>query len=331
MAVESIYRFHSLRFNTVQFGQSGATTASFNLGGVSTSAVNPNPEVMQEFVDGHPVASASYIKSFAEELSFSTNNIDTAIDLIGSSGTCMDFPGSVEVFYARYDSCTPGPAPGSVHRRVTVSSVSASQRGLIYGKSLNCDHRGDAEYAFSIAPQSDGVNSPLVFADNVALPTGVIDNTHRYTLGPVEIGGVLIDGIKSVNTDFGISVERESADSAIFDEYFTISKLASKLSISGINPSWWDANKLGSVGKVAEHMDTSIILRRRLTNGAAGFEPRTANRHFRITANGLAVPSGFFDSSGASPITSSFDLYTCLLYTSPSPRDQRGSRMPSSA
>ena len=25
------------------------------------------------------------------------------------------------------------------------------------------------------------------------------------------------------------------------------------------------------------------------------------------------------------------DLYSCLLYTSPSPRDQRGSRMPSSA
>ena len=26
-----------------------------------------------------------------------------------------------------------------------------------------------------------------------------------------------------------------------------------------------------------------------------------------------------------------FQPYTCLLYTSPSPRDQRGSRMPSSA
>ena len=25
------------------------------------------------------------------------------------------------------------------------------------------------------------------------------------------------------------------------------------------------------------------------------------------------------------------EVYTCLLYTSPSPRDQRGSRMPSSA
>ena len=29
--------------------------------------------------------------------------------------------------------------------------------------------------------------------------------------------------------------------------------------------------------------------------------------------------------------TSSANLFTCLLYTSPSPRDQRGSRMPSSA
>ena len=28
---------------------------------------------------------------------------------------------------------------------------------------------------------------------------------------------------------------------------------------------------------------------------------------------------------------SSNGIYTCLLYTSPSPRDQRGSRMPSSA
>ena len=30
-------------------------------------------------------------------------------------------------------------------------------------------------------------------------------------------------------------------------------------------------------------------------------------------------------------ITKVFDAFTCLLYTSPSPRDQRGSRMPSSA
>ena len=36
-----------------------------------------------------------------------------------------------------------------------------------------------------------------------------------------------------------------------------------------------------------------------------------------------------FDNSGHAPLIGSFN--GCLLYTSPSPRDQRGSRMPSSA
>ena len=37
------------------------------------------------------------------------------------------------------------------------------------------------------------------------------------------------------------------------------------------------------------------------------------------------TPSGKPDFNG------DYDISTCLLYTSPSPRDQRGSRMPSSA
>ena len=45
---------------------------------------------------------------------------------------------------------------------------------------------------------------------------------------------------------------------------------------------------------------------------------------------GLAgLPTGMFKIVGVHPI---IELrQTCLLYTSPSPRDQRGSRMPSSA
>ena len=49
--------------------------------------------------------------------------------------------------------------------------------------------------------------------------------------------------------------------------------------------------------------------------------------------------SGGLSVAGLKPMASGFDLVdgqwvnsdVCLLYTSPSPRDQRGSRMPSSA
>ena len=59
------------------------------------------------------------------------------------------------------------------------------------------------------------------------------------------------------------------------------------------------------------------------------------------TSNNSTVPSRSSEKSNASEVSAStksteneqasFDLTGCLLYTSPSPRDQRGSRMPSSA
>ena len=39
----------------------------------------------------------------------------------------------------------------------------------------------------------------------------------------------------------------------------------------------------------------------------------------------------FYETFGQDAITAAKVLNICLLYTSPSPRDQRGSRMPSSA
>ena len=42
-------------------------------------------------------------------------------------------------------------------------------------------------------------------------------------------------------------------------------------------------------------------------------------------------PDGFMTTNTAQPVMGSTTTYTCLLYTSPSPRDATLSRMPSSA
>ena len=44
----------------------------------------------------------------------------------------------------------------------------------------------------------------------------------------------------------------------------------------------------------------------------------------------MPVDKGFYITSGFGPRAGGYH-WGCLLYTSPSPRDQRGSRMPSSA
>ena len=47
--------------------------------------------------------------------------------------------------------------------------------------------------------------------------------------------------------------------------------------------------------------------------------------------DGAAVASTSVTIANTDPVLSAATITTCLLYTSPSPRDQRGSRMPSSA
>ena len=50
-----------------------------------------------------------------------------------------------------------------------------------------------------------------------------------------------------------------------------------------------------------------------------------------VTISALATVAGFQCKSWVIEVTANGQKITCLLYTSPSPRDQRGSRMPSSA
>ena len=57
--------------------------------------------------------------------------------------------------------------------------------------------------------------------------------------------------------------------------------------------------------------------------------PRTAAALAAGTLSVLAPTSGAQDALAEHPGTAPGEI--CLLYTSPSPRDQRGSRMPSSA
>ena len=64
--------------------------------------------------------------------------------------------------------------------------------------------------------------------------------------------------------------------------------------------------------------------------GSVNVIPQSAN-HMIVSLNGtIQKPNSSFTVSG-STITFASNLATCLLYTSPSPRDRTRSRMPSSA
>ena len=63
----------------------------------------------------------------------------------------------------------------------------------------------------------------------------------------------------------------------------------------------------------------------------AGFEVTVIERESSSALSTSFANGGQISVSHATPWANPDTPYNCLLYTSPSPRDQRGSRMPSSA
>ena len=93
-------------------------------------------------------------------------------------------------------------------------------------------------------------------------------------------------------------------------------KPVTKLNVDMIEQGYSAFGKLPSVND-----SNSIVLAEISLNDRSG-------RDLKVSEEDLTVRIKLLNALGYSVMVSD---YTCLLYTSPSPRDQRGSRMPSSA
>ena len=105
--------------------------------------------------------------------------------------------------------------------------------------------------------------------------------------------------------------------------------------LQGINTIKYDANTtamtIDSNGRVSQPDGVKILFSATLTStiAAGGISNNSASQD---TFTGSSPGGGLTtEVDTASAFNSSTGVYTCLLYTSPSPRDLSTSRMPSSA
>ena len=195
------------------------------------------------------------------------------------------------------------------HKKITIGSATEVGGTLIF-QNLNTDHRGDALYSFQMVPRFDGTNLPLVITNNVALPVGVIDSKKRFTLGPdMTVSGHVIAGRKSVNVEGGVSLDRDAADSSIYDEYIGLQQAAQKMTVTGLMDDWFDLAKLGLASNATTHADTMFVLRQRDSNDPSGFKPRGDAEHVSITMSGKAVATSVAEWSGIDKATNAFEIY----------------------
>lgn len=287
--VAAIHRTYQLHIHTDAMG------GAINLSAVTNQAINVDSDIRTDHNTGSPYA--RYLTLVGQQLSspFSTLNVATALNAIGPVGleVAAETNEGLSLYAAKFTGGSAATAAGSVHRKFNI------KKGILVPRTLSVDHQGDATLAFEAIVLTDGSNDPIIVSDNNALQTPTVE-TGRYAIGPVLLGGQTFEQVRSVEIDFGLTVQREGADSEVWDRFAWISEIKPTITLSGLDATWFSASKVPLLGLAATHANSKIYLRKRAQD-AAGFVANGTTEHISITAAGLITAENVFQGGADGP------------------------------
>lgn len=188
------------------------------------------------------------------------------------------------------------------------------RKGILVPRRLTVQQDGDATLDLEVIASWDGQNDPIVVTTSVTLPN--FAQVDALTLGPAQIAGITLNGLKQLVVDFGISVRTESYNGSIYPRECSIITQMPTISLRGIDPTWFGATVVPLLGLVAPRNNTLLFLRRRYTGGT--FYPDASAVHVCLQASAMAVIEGGPNASGEDSAETSITL-ACYAVGDPTP------------
>lgn len=176
-------------------------------------------------------------------------------------------------------------APNKGSRTAVASTVHQRFRlakAVLYWSQISAQDGQEATIAARLKPVWDGTNVPLVPAGSIAI-TGTPVGDERYTLGPVVVDGVTLDGIVQVQFDSGITADEATSDGELYDSFCGIEMTAPSILITGNTIEWWN-----TYGLLTALTGVTVYLRRKNATGNYP-DTDTPSRHIAITGTAGAV------------------------------------------
>lgn len=269
------------------------------VGGITRQEVNTGTELVSEWASGEVYPRTNFITAQKPGANFSCLALKALLDITTLFGKDITTLSGGMKMYLQQFAVAGARASGANHRRFTIN------KGVLLVRRIACEHQGMARAECEAIATYDGTNQPVLEADSISLPAGPAD-TVRFSLGPVMIGSVAINGFRSVELDLGLNVTREGAGSEVWDSTVAIRDIKPKFRIRGIDYEWLKSANIPFTGKAATHANTTIYLRKR-TEFAAFVADGTAE-HIKLTAAGLAYIEQPFSGDGNAPV----EITLCL-------------------
>lgn len=283
----SVTRKHSLH---------GVAVGATILGGITRQNLVTNTEIRNEATSGEIYARFQSLYSQRIAPSFSTYNIAAALTAAGTLGASLGTSALALWTQAHVDGSTR--AGTLLHRKFGFS------KGILAPRELTVEFRGDAVLSYDAVVAYDGTNDPVVITDLQTLPT--ITDAERFTLGPVELGGVDFTHVRGLTINFGLDVVPEGADSDIWDTFVSIRQVMPSITLRGIDLEWFKSTSCPLAGLACTHANTAIYLKKRAAGST--FVADATAEHIQFTAAGLAHIDTAMDASGTDSATCSITL-----------------------
>lgn len=271
------YRLHS-----VSIADDTAAASPVYVPGMIRFGGPMNAQILTELTGANNMPTHIAFQSIEPVFEFESFAIPTLLTNFGQTGRSIasDAYTGLVFNFAKIDDCGQI-ASGSVHRTLTIG------KGCALPTRLTCDNRGDARMTVQVyALSDDGATAPIAIADNAALPTIAIADL-RWTLGPIDIGGVTFSDYSGFDVDFGNTATLEGVESNVYATHFAERREGPMLTIRGIDPVWFSSSNIPVAGLAAAHADTIVYLKKRAQTAAHFVADGTAE-HVKLTFYGLA-------------------------------------------
>jgi len=189
---------------------------------IVSQAVAPNVAQAVSAGDGQVFGSFVHAGRISPSISFSTTGLTAALTKLAPSGFALA-AAALGTFFFRKRVKGGALEVGSNHIKALITE------GIVVPRSLSADQDSSSLACDAIATY-DGTNLPILVTGSQAL-TGTPTIAEQFVAGPVTINGVQLEGIVSIELDFGISLTIPAHDGQIYPMYAAIASFRPTLTI----------------------------------------------------------------------------------------------------
>lgn len=181
--------------------------------------------------DGEVYASFGSLARGDVSVRFQTLDLKAALDALGLEGQLVDADGShpgVEVYLRRMtQGGTRDAAAAGTHWKGTIAN------GIAVPRRISCRSNENASLDVDVVARQTSSVAPIVFDEAANLPTHNAGPDAVWTVGKVNLNGTQLEGVESVDVDFGIDLLIDRADSDIYPSFVSVASIRPRIMLTG--------------------------------------------------------------------------------------------------